>query len=123
MSVKASPRDSRCRHTGQNHPLAFFFLRSRVGAGGGIGVAAAPAPAAPTSPGVPAPASGFASAPSSRRATLPPAPNSIMPTAHSRQTTRWRHGRSTTSRGEVRHTMHSLGVDAYGSSPALAAGG
>jgi hypothetical protein len=45
-----------------------------------------------------------------------------MPTAHSRHTTKWRHGKSTTSRGEVRQTIHSLGVDAYGSA-ASAAGG
>jgi hypothetical protein len=108
--------NSRCRHTGQYHPLAFFFLLSRPvavvppatgGAGAPAAAAAASAPPAGVSP-VPV-------SPSSLLATLPPAPNSIIPTAQSRQTTRCLQGRSTTSRGEVRHTMHSFGVDAYGS--------
>jgi hypothetical protein len=37
----------------------------------------------------------------------PPAPNSIILIAHSLHATRWRHGRRTTSRGELRHTIHS----------------
>jgi len=37
----------------------------------------------------------------------PPAPNSIILIAHSLHATRWRHGRRTTSRGELRHTRHS----------------
>ena len=117
-------QDARCRQTGQYHPFAFFFLLSRpvvvvppatgglvVPAAGIVPVAAVLPPAGAASASAPAPA------PSSRRATLPPAPNSTMPTAHSRQTTKCRHGSKTTSRGEVKHTMHSFGVEAYGSSP------
>ena len=114
--------DVRCRQTGQYHPFAFFFLRSRPvvvvpPATGGFVVPAAVVVAgvAPVPPAAAASPSAFA--PSSRRATLPPAPNSTMPTAHSRQTTKCRQGRRTTSRGDVKHTMHSFGVEAYGSSP------
>jgi hypothetical protein len=37
----------------------------------------------------------------------PPAPNSTMLIAHSLHATRWRQGRRTTSRGELRQTRHS----------------
>jgi len=50
----------------------------------------------------------------------PPAPNSTILMAHSLHATRWRHGRRTTSRGELRHTRHS---DDGSSSGAEAVGG
>jgi hypothetical protein len=52
---------------------------------------------------------------SSLRATFPPAPNSTIPTAQSLHTTKCRHGRRTTSRADVRQTIHSFGVELYGS--------
>lgn len=117
-----------CRQTGQYHPFGFRFRRSRPVAvvppeGAGLGT---DDPVALTLPGTVILLAGVASAPSvavvvvsSLRATLPPAPNSTIPTAQSRQTTRCRQGSRTTSRGEVRQTMHSLGVDAYGSASAV----
>ena len=51
----------------------------------------------------------------------PPAPNSTILMAHSLQATRWRHGRRTTSRGELRHTRHS--DDGSSSAGAEAVGG
>jgi hypothetical protein len=111
--------DLRCRQTGQNHPFAFRFLLSLVvGAGAGTDgtspVAPSPPVAPPAAPDAPAALSTF-TAGSSLRATLPPAPNSIIPIAHSLQTTKCRQGSKTTSLAFVKHTIHSLGVDAYGS--------
>ena len=108
--------DSRCRQTGQYHPLAFFFLLSRPVVVVPPATGGAFAAAVPEGVDDPPAAAPVSTSTSSRLATLPPAPNSTIPTAHSRQTTKCRHGRRTTSRGEVRQTIHSLGVDANGSS-------
>ncbi len=51
----------------------------------------------------------------------PPAPNSTILMAHSLHATRWRQGRRTTSRGELRHTRHS--DDGSSSAGAAAVGG
>ena len=102
---------SRCRHTGQNQPLALRFLR-----GVGVGAAAAAAVAAASSacPAVAAvlsPEASTAGEPSAGASSdcwiVPPAPNSIMFSAHSLHATRCRHGSSTTSRGEDRQSRHS----------------
>ncbi len=108
---------SHCRQTGQNHPFAFFRLRSLDGAGAGTGVAVA-APVDPaafavsSAPSAVTPAVPDAATTSSLLATFPPAPNSTIPTAHSRQTTKCRQGNKTTSLGLVKQTIHSLEVEA-----------
>lgn len=100
---KKGKKDSRCRHTGQNQPFAFLFRLGFAGAAG-----AAPAGALAPAPGVP----GTSSAPAAPTGSgacviVPPAPNSTMFSAHSLHATRWRHGRSTTSRGDDRQSKHS----------------
>lgn len=130
----------RCLHTGQNQPLAFLFLRvAAVGAGWTVGIGAgaeftpgAPAAASPpscapsagVSPTTADAGSSFASGAFASLCTIcPPAPNSIMLIAHSRHATRWRQGKSTTSRGAERQRRHSEeGSSSYAGAGVLAGG-
>lgn len=91
-------------------PSAVVFVAGSAASAAGASDAAGVASAASAGAGAAGAAAASASASVSTCGKVPPAPYSTMFTAHSRQATRWRQGRRTTSRGDERQSRHSDGA-------------